>query len=151
MQRILVVDDDPINLAIIKALLEGEYEVITAESSLQALGHLRKDTNLDLILMDIEMPESDGVEVLKKIKSTPKLTQIPVILLSTADHSREKEAIESGVADFVEKPVRGDILILRVKRTLRMQELERAQGTDVTRTKLMELKVRINQVLDHYC
>ncbi len=52
---------------IMKALLEEKYEVITASSSLQAFGHLRRDNNLDLMLVDMEMPESDGVDVLKKI------------------------------------------------------------------------------------
>ena len=95
MHRIMVVDDDPINLAIVKALLEEKYEVITASSSLQAFGHLRRDHELDLMLVDMQMPETDGVEVLKKIKSTPKLRDISVILLATVDtRSQEKEAID---------------------------------------------------------
>ena len=56
MHRIKVVDDDPINLAIVKALLEEKYEVITASSSLQAFGHLRRDHELDLMLVDMQMP-----------------------------------------------------------------------------------------------
>lgn len=151
MQRIMVVDDDPITLAIIKALLEGEYEVITASSSLQAFGHLRRDSKLDLMLVDMEMPESDGVDVLKKMKSTPKLAKIPVILLSTVDtRIREKEAIENGVADFVEKPIRGDLLVLRVKRELHLQELEKDQRTNASQVRLTELKVRLRQVLDQF-
>lgn len=145
MHRIMIVDDDPINLAIMKALLEEKYEVITASSSLQAFGHLRRDNNLDLMLVDMEMPESDGVDVLKKIKTTPKLAEIPVILLTTVDgRSKEKEAIANGVADFVEKPIRGDILLLR------MQELEKSSSNSVSQVKLLELKVRLHQVLDQF-
>lgn len=145
MHRIMIVDDDPINLAIMKALLEEKYEVITASSSLQAFGHLRRDNNLDLMLVDMEMPESDGVDVLKKIKTTPKLAEIPVILLTTVDgRSKEKEAIANGVADFVEKPIRGDVLLLR------MQELEKSSSNSVSQVKLLELKVRLHQVLDQF-
>ena len=151
MHRIMIVDYDPINLAIMKALLEEKYEVITASSSLQAFGHLRRDNNLDLMLVDMEMPESDGVDVLKKIKTTPKLAEIPVILLTTVDgRSKEKEAIANGVADFVEKPIRGDILLLRVQRELRMQELEKSSSNSVSQVKLLELKVRLHQVLDQF-
>lgn len=151
MQRIMVVDDDPINLAIIKALLEEKYEVITASSSLQAFGHLSRDNNLDLMLVDMEMPESDGVDVLKKMKSSPKLAGIPVILLTTVDtRSREREAIANGVADFVEKPIRGEVLLLRIQRELRMQELQRSSSNSVSQAKLVELKVRLHQVLDQF-
>ena len=97
------------------------------------------------------MPESDGVDVLKKIKTTPKLAEIPVILLTTVDgRSKEKEAIANGVADFVEKPIRGDILLLRVQRELRMQELEKSSSNSVSQVKLLELKVRLHQVLDQF-
>ncbi len=147
MHRIMVVDDDPINLAIVKALLEEKYEVITASSSLQAFGHLRRDHELDLMLVDMQMPETDGVEVLKKIKSTPKLHDISVILLATVDtRSQEKEAILNGAADFVEKPIRGDVLLLRVAKELRIRELERSTGNE----RLLELKVRLQQVLDQF-
>lgn len=151
MQRIMVVDDDPITLAIIKALLEEDYEVITASSSLQAFGHLRRDNKLDLILVDMEMPECTGLEVLKQMKGTPRLAQIPVILLSTVDtRPLEREAIENGAADFVDKPIRGDLLVMRVKRELHLQELERAQRSSVSQAKLTELKIRLNQVLDQF-
>ncbi|MCI9581834.1 MAG: hypothetical protein HFF34_10780, partial [Oscillospiraceae bacterium] len=72
---------------------------------------------------------------------------ISVILLATVDtRSQEKEAILNGAADFVEKPIRGDVLLLRVAKELRIRELERSTGNE----RLLELKVRLQQVLDQF-
>ena len=78
MKQIMMIDDDPISVAIVKAWLASEYEVITNASGLQALGHLQKNEPPDLILLDIVMPGTDGMQVLKVLKETPRLATIPV-------------------------------------------------------------------------
>ncbi len=65
MYKIMIVDDDPTSLAIGKALLSGEYEVLTMKSGLQALGYLKEYDSPDLILMDMVMPTKSGQDVLK--------------------------------------------------------------------------------------
>ena len=65
MRKILIVDDDVTSVAIVKALLSDEFDVVTANSGLEALGHLQKDPDLSLILLDMIMPGASGMDVLK--------------------------------------------------------------------------------------
>jgi putative two-component system response regulator len=119
MKRILVVDDNLSILKQISAHLAGEYEVSLAKSGLLALQICIKEKP-DLILLDIEMPDMDGFDVLTRLKENPYLDRIPVIIL-TANHSAETEikALELGARDFIMKPVEKSILIHRIELHLR--------------------------------
>jgi putative two-component system response regulator len=119
MKRILVVDD---NLAILKqisAYLADDYEVSLAKSGSLALQISAKEKP-NLILLDIEMSDMDGFDVIFQLKRNPYLDRIPVIFL-TANHSTEIEvkALESGARDFITKPVEKSILIHRIELHLR--------------------------------
>jgi CheY-like chemotaxis protein len=89
MKRILVVDDNLSILKQISAHLSGEYEVSLAKSGLLALQICTKEKP-DLILLDVEMPDMDGFDVISRLKQNPYLNRIPVIFL-TASHSYEVE------------------------------------------------------------
>ena len=119
MKKILVVDD---NLAILRqvyAHLAGEYEVSLAKSGQLAL-QICVQEKPDLVLLDIEMPEMDGFEVISRLKLNPYLNRIPVIFL-TANYSVEFEikALELGAKDFIMKPVEKSILLHRIGLHLR--------------------------------
>ena len=115
MEQILVVDDNLANLKNIELQLTDEYQVLLAKSGVQAL-QICLQRIPDIILLDVDMPEMDGFETLSRIKSNIILKRIPVIFL-TANHdiAIEARALESGVVDFITKPVEKSILLHRLK------------------------------------
>lgn len=119
---ILVVDDDTANLMLAQKLLGKEYRVAAANSGATAFKYLERNRP-DLILLDINMPEMDGFEVMKRLKEEEAYNSIPVIFL-TADKDSETETkcFESGAIDFVGKPFIPDVLRSRVRRTLELEK-----------------------------
>ena len=120
-QVILVVDDDTSNLALAQKILGKEYRIAAANSGAVALKYLENNCP-DLILLDINMPEMDGFQVLEKMKQMERFTNIPVIFL-TADNDPETETrcFATGAVDFVVKPFIPDVLMSRVRKTLELE------------------------------
>ena len=118
MKTILAVDDAQANLRILQGLLNEEYEVRLAKSGKIALHALERLTP-DLILLDIEMPEMSGFDVLAEIKQNARLSKIPVIFL-TAHASKEfvLEAFQRGIKDYIVKPFDPDLLRMKIKKAL---------------------------------
>jgi len=102
---IMVVDDDPDIVTLLRARLEQrEFNVMCAYSGLQALAGLEKQKP-DLILLDIMMPEMDGFEVLRRLKAAPETSSIPVILLSALDKLKDiSKGYEIGADHYITKP-----------------------------------------------
>src|SRR5574344_1743394 len=104
MKHILIVDDNKENLTAARHVLSDIYKVTAVTMGMQALKFL-ENNRADLILLDINMPEMDGFEVMKRIRSTPEMLDIPIIFL-TADNDAETESkcLECGAVDFIAKP-----------------------------------------------
>lgn len=120
---VMVVDDQPQNVKLVSELLTLAmgYEVIEASSGEQALTLLNKSIP-DLILLDVLMPELDGVETCKLIKENPLLADIPIIFLSAADDKNLiVQALESGGVDYVTKPFSRAELLTRVRTHLALK------------------------------
>ncbi|MBQ8591664.1 MAG: response regulator [Lachnospiraceae bacterium] len=119
---ILVVDDDKANLVVVQKLLAEEYQVAAVNSGKMVFKYLEKHTP-DLILLDIQMPEMDGFEVMQGIQQMENLRRIPVIFL-TADRSEETEekCFEVGAVDYIGKPFVPVIMRQRIKRTLELED-----------------------------
>ncbi|MGB8700641.1 MAG: response regulator, partial [Thermosynechococcaceae cyanobacterium] len=102
---ILVVDDQPINIRLLATMLtQMGYKVRKATSGEMALTAIRAALP-DLVLLDITMPQMDGYEVCRTIKSDPQTSTIPVIFVSALDESMDKtKAFEVGAIDYVAKP-----------------------------------------------
>ena len=114
MKKILVVDDNLTNLKLISAELANYYDVSLAKSGALALQICIKEKP-DLILLDVEMPEMDGFQVIEKLKQNPQLSGIPVIFLTgNHDSSTEIRGLELGARDFITKPVEKSILLHRI-------------------------------------
>jgi putative two-component system response regulator len=124
MKKILVVDDNLTSLKQIGAQLAESYEVSLAKSGALAL-QICKQEKPDLILLDIEMPEMDGFETIKRLKLNRYLGSIPVIFL-TGNHDTETEVrgLQSGARDFITKPVEKSILIHRIELHLRFSSYQ---------------------------
>lgn len=122
MKKILVVDDDRVNLIVARRLLGKEYEPIGLDSGEKALEYL-KDNHVDLVLLDIQMPEMDGFRVIECMKSDEMTRNIPVIFL-TADKREETESkcFEMGAVDYISKPFVPVIMQQRVRRTLELED-----------------------------
>ncbi|MDR2092951.1 MAG: response regulator [Azoarcus sp.] len=121
---ILVVDDNLSSLEYIRRQLQDDYRVIMATSGAQALKVCSK-MRPDLILLDIEMPDMGGFEVLERLGETAALATIPVIFLS-ANHDVETEikGFECGAADFIAKPANKSILLHRIGHHLRFHRYQ---------------------------
>ncbi|MBE0460716.1 MAG: sigma-54-dependent Fis family transcriptional regulator [Candidatus Aminicenantes bacterium] len=121
--KILVIDDESGIRSSLKGILEDEgYSVITTESGEQGLSLLREE-NFDIILLDIWLPEMDGIAVLEKIKSAEE--NLPVIMIT--GHGSIESAVKAtklGAYDFLEKPLSLEKVVLTVKNALRQKKLE---------------------------
>ena len=118
---ILVVDDNKLNLVIAQTLLSEEYHVETANSGEKALQYL-EEKEPDLVLLDIQMPEMDGFEVMRRIQENEVWRKVPVIFL-TADRTEKTEetCFQMGAMDYIGKPFVPSIMMQRVRRTLELQ------------------------------
>jgi len=115
--KILLVDDDFINRKLIQTLLKNNpnvSETIEAEDGSDALDKLKKNSDINLILLDIVMPIVDGIEFLKIFRSDIANSHIPVIVLST-DDTRKTEVFDNGANDFLRKPIKEDILFSKIE------------------------------------
>ena len=106
-KKILLVDDDMRNVfALSKVLLERGMEILKAENGKEALEMLQKHTDIDLVLMDIMMPEMDGYEAMRNIRLQKKLKNLPVIALTAKAMKDDKQkCINAGANDYITKPI----------------------------------------------
>jgi putative two-component system response regulator len=120
---IFIVDDNDVNLLAAKEALSSQYRVFPLASA-ATMFELLEDITPDMILLDIEMPEMDGFQALKKLKSDSKTADIPVIFLtSRTDDSTEALGFEMGVVDFKTKPFSRTVLLNRIKTHLNIENL----------------------------
>jgi CheY-like chemotaxis protein len=112
-KKVLVVDDDTRNIFALMSVLENKnMEVIAAQHGKEALEVLNEHPNMDIVLMDIMMPEMDGYETMQKIRAQPRFRKLPIIALTAkAMKSDKAKCIEAGASDYLAKPVDTDKLV----------------------------------------
>lgn len=122
-RRILVADDEMINRELLNNILCDEYDVLMAEDGEMAYEVIRQNRNtLSLILLDLMMPKLNGLDLLSRLKETPDLKGIPVIVL-TSDQASEVESLVRGAADFIPKPYpQPDVIRARISRSIELAE-----------------------------
>ncbi|MBQ2824043.1 MAG: diguanylate cyclase [Oscillospiraceae bacterium] len=126
MKHILIVDDNKANLTAAKAALADLYKTTAVISGAQTFKFLEKNIP-DLILLDINMPEMDGFEVLEKIKADSNCCNIPVIFLTAdSDAETESKCLEAGALDFIAKPFVPAVMRSRIGRILEVEELRKS-------------------------
>jgi len=135
-KKVILVDDNPINLKLARNTLMGKYDVFTVPSA-EKLFELLDKTMADIILLDVLMPEMSGYDAIKILKNNPKTSSIPVIFLtSKSDTNSELEGFIHGAVDYVSKPFSPQLLLKRVE----VQILVESQKNELE---------RVNQNLHH--
>ncbi len=149
---ILIVDDDPAMVQTLAATLQGPWKLRFATNGSAALRLIDHD-NPDLVLLDADMPGMDGFEVLKRIKGSPHLIDLPVIMVTgLTSEAHERSGLKLGAADFIAKPIRPAVVLARVHTQLNLKRindqlkaLSRADRQNLD-SALVELKSR-NELL----
>jgi len=113
---VLAVDDDLINLKLLKSMLKKSgkvKEIVEAKNGSDAIGVLKSRHDIDLILLDIIMPIMGGIEMLKVVRADDNLQQLPILVLTT-DETKKSDALEFGANGFLMKPIRSDDLMKKI-------------------------------------
>ena len=119
-QCVLIIDDTPVQLVVLGRILSSSYDVRMAKTGEEGL-KLAKENNIDLILLDLYMPDMSGFEVLSQLKRSDKTRHIPVILItSSASNEDEAAGLVFGAVDYIRKPFTEVVVKLRVEIHLRL-------------------------------
>ena len=117
--KILIADDSAMNRAILVEMLGDGYDILEAENGREAVQILQSGSEIDLLLLDIMMPEMDGFEVLEQMKRCGWIEEVPVIMISAENGSAYVErAYDMGATDFIGRPFDMAIVRRRVTNTL---------------------------------
>ncbi|MDM8561304.1 PocR ligand-binding domain-containing protein [Candidatus Parabeggiatoa sp. HSG14] len=124
--KILAVDDEPVNLQVlVNHLSLHDYAVTQASSGLEALKLLEEGLKPDIILLDVMMPKMTGYEVMRKIRETYELNELPALLLTAKNQISDLvTGLESGANDYLTKPISKDELLARIKTHLNIKRLK---------------------------
>lgn len=138
---ILLVDDEPTNIKILVEVLKADYDLLIATSGEQALEQVTAHHDeIDLILLDVNMPEMTGIEVMERINSALPWGRIPVIFVTARnEEGDEAKGLESGAVDYITKPISAPIVRARIQTQL---SLRQAKMDLEAQNKILEEKVR---------
>jgi len=116
-KKILIVDDDPRNIFALKLTLKSRgYQIVSCTMAQEAIQILKENT-VDIILMDMMMPEMDGYEAVKIIRNTPGMSQIPVIAVTAQAMPEDRQkCLDAGAQDYVSKPIDVDQLVTAIEK-----------------------------------
>ncbi|MES2628992.1 MAG: response regulator [Bacteroidota bacterium] len=114
VHTLLIVDDDPRNVFALKATLKArKYTVITSTSAVEALDILNRDKSIDMVLLDMMMPEMDGYEALASLRGNPEFEHLPVIAVTAQAMTGDREkCLEAGASAYLSKPIDVDKLVI---------------------------------------
>lgn len=122
-QRILIVDDEPINIKLLAGELTADYDVVFALEGEDALEIAGSGESVDIILLDIMMPGLNGYEVCRRLKASPQTLHIPVIFITTMSlEEDETRGLEIGAVDYITKPFSMAIVKARLKTHLELKQ-----------------------------
>ncbi|CAH1746289.1 putative cyclic di-GMP phosphodiesterase VC_1348 [Thauera humireducens] len=124
-QRVLIIDDTPENIEVLRQLLRGDYVVQAAINGKKGLEIAQALPQPDIILLDIMMPEMDGYEVCRRLKGLPATEHIPVVFITALDQTgHETTGLELGAVDYIRKPFEPLVVKARVHNHLRLKRYE---------------------------
>ena len=148
---LLIVDDQPENLAVLSGLLQPHYRVRAVRSGEQALRAAASDPAPDLALLDIMMPEMDGYVLFERLRALPGLAELPVIFVTAlSDQEHEERGLSMGAVDYVTKPIAPALVLARVRTHLELksardrlrEQNERLESEVAARTSELEAALK---------
>ena len=126
-KRVLAVDDNELNIEIIKEVLDDEYNLKTATTGEEAL-EVAVEFRPDVILLDIMLPGMDGYEVCQRIRANPTLCHTKIIMVSAKAMTSERiEGYEAGANVYIAKPFNGNGLTTKVRQQIRLADMEKEE------------------------
>lgn len=129
-ETILIVDDDPVNLMVLRRLIgrRDTYRILEAIDGQSALDLAQASPDLDLILLDVQMGDISGIDVCRILKNNPRTRSIPIVLISAVhtDDASIAEGLDSGADGYITKPVDDNMLQAWLNATMRINTLKRA-------------------------
>jgi putative two-component system response regulator len=138
-EKILIVDDTPVNIRVLVEALKNDYKLSIATNGKVALNYAMADQPPDLVLLDIMMPEIDGYEVCKRLKAQEKTRDIPIIFITAMSEERnETQGLELGAVDYIVKPINSKIVQARVRTHLELKK-HRDHLSELVQEKTAEL------------
>jgi len=140
-ETLLIVDDEPANLAVLSQLLQPHYRVRAVNSGRRCLEAAQPPLTPDLILLDVMMPDMDGYAVLTRLRADPVTASIPVLFVTArSDEADEDRGLQLGAADYLTKPIRPTVLLTRVR-----AQLDAKRGRDFLRNRNALLETEVAQ------
>ncbi|MBF0245981.1 MAG: sigma 54-interacting transcriptional regulator [Planctomycetes bacterium] len=125
--KILIVDDDPSNIAVLADILKPDFETFAAKNGTAAMKWLNLNTTPDLILLDIRMPDMDGYEVCRRIQSDSRTRDVPVIFITALDDMENEAAgLSLGAVDYIKRPFSPAIVRARVKSHIELAQSKKS-------------------------
>ena len=116
VKSILIVDDSAMNLQLLAGVLKDDYKIKVAKDGQKAVDIVNSDPSVNLILMDVQMPNMDGFEAINLIKENPSTEHIPVISLTGLnDADNKSKGLKAGAIDFIVKPFNSEIVKACIK------------------------------------
>lgn len=135
LPTVLIVDDDRINRTLLAELLQKECRILLAKDGPSAIARMREGADIDLILLDVSMPQMDGYEVMRKLRAEPHSAETAVIFITASTEAdAEERGLSLGAMDYLHKPIRPALVRARVRNHLKLvaqrKELERLADRD---------------------
>lgn len=122
---LLLVDDIPVNLRILSAILQQDYRLELATQGAEAIALCQREEKPQLLILDMMMPDMSGIEVLQHLRGQEATQHIPVIFLSADDSERSQlDGLDLGADDYLTKPVNANLILARVRNILRRTQAE---------------------------
>lgn len=127
--RLLLVDDEPTNLQVLRHILQADYRLLFATDGARAI-EIAQQQRPDLVLLDVMMPRMDGYAVCRALKADPRTAPIPVLFITALnDHDDEAKGLNEGAVDYLSKPVSAPVVRARVRIHLSLVRLEELRET----------------------
>ncbi|WP_428355415.1 HD domain-containing phosphohydrolase [Methyloprofundus sp.] len=156
---LLIVDDTPENIDVLRGILKQDYKIKVASNGEKALRIAQSESAPDLILLDIMMPEMDGYEVCKRLKTNYATAKIPVIFVTAKDETADESlGFDIGAVDYITKPVSPPLVLRRVRTQLSLYDekrlldevvKERTKELDQTRLQIIQRLGRAAEYKDN--
>ena len=148
-KTLLIVDDTEVNRVILKEVFQDDYKLIEAQDGNEALEIIKRENEaIACVLLDLDMPNKDGFEVLEAMNSDPSLYSVPVVVVTAFDDpDTAVKALKLGAEDVVTKPFNQKILVQRIKSLIKRHDYENMKIENIVLRRQSAAQMQLNSIL----